>query len=202
MSESKVVYENEALDIPIKVKNGDKAKRGQEVSEQLRGVVKEEHFWAALVHALGPLMIGLAVFADGLSWLGLIFITAGIYLYYSDKSALIKYHARQALLMQVIGTFGWFALFLSGTMIWVVLLVLSIILILLLVGIILTPLVAVAYPIFVLASFMLPLSVAIFGTIGAWETWHGREFRYPYLGQWLDQRFGGLTERKQLVEIV
>ncbi|NJL94855.1 MAG: hypothetical protein HC915_14630 [Anaerolineae bacterium] len=129
----------------------------------------------------------------GMEWLWVmpILFTGGIYLYYSNKSALVKFHARQALALQVLGTFGWLLLLASGTAVWIVLLIASLILIVVVIGLLLAPLVALAYPVFILASFALPLSVLVLGLLGAVKVWNGEEnFRYPSLADLLDRYLG------------
>jgi uncharacterized Tic20 family protein len=197
---SKVTYDETAeIPVRIKAKNGTSESNNKLVNS-VNDVIGQERFWATLAHAMGPVMIALFILGDGLAWCGLMMITAGIYLYFTDKSPMIKFHARQALAAQMLGTFGWIILLISGTLIWVVALVISIILILLLIGIILTPLVFIMGPVFWMASFALPLSVALFGSIGAWEAWHGRDYRYPYLAKWLDEKFGA-TGRKEIMVV-
>lgn len=193
MSISSVKYTNDdSGEIPVRVV--EKPKRQDQPDQSLmnsaREIMAQERFWATLAHAIGPLMIAVFLFGDGLGWLGLMLITAGIYLYYNDKSALVKMHARQALAAQLIGTIGWIALLISGAMVWTVVLIISLVLILALVGLLLAPLVVVSGPLLFLASFILPLGTALFGTLGAWDAWHGRVFRYPYIADKLDKHFG------------
>lgn len=196
---SKVTYDADESQIPVHVADKPKRKNEPDLEAQLTRLVKEDRFWAALAHALGPVMMALLIFGDGLEWLGIMLITGGIYLYFSERSELIKFHARQALAAQFLGTFGWLALFLSVTAIWIVLLIISAILIVVLIGLVLLPLVIVAYPIFALASFILPLGVIPFGAIGAWECWHGRNYRYPYLADWLDRHFGVIKTKEVII---
>jgi uncharacterized Tic20 family protein len=200
---SKVKFEDEVTDIPVttreKPKNG--ASAGESLRDSMGKLMAEDRFWASLAHAMGPLMIVLLILGDGGKWLGLILITAGIYVYFANKSPMIKFHARQALAAQLLGTFGWFAVLISGTLLWGLLLLISLVLILVLIGLILAPLVAITLPIFILASFVMPLSVVVFGAIGAWETWHGRHYRYPYLADWLDEKLGTVGGRKEVTVV-
>ena len=190
MAESKVNYE----ETPVRVRIiKEKKKNGGHEPSSWRELVREERFWAAAAQALGPIMIAILVFGDGIGWLGAILITAGIYVYWNGRSAFVKHHARQALIMQLAGTFGWILMILTGTAVWVVLLLVSILLILVLVGILLTPLVALMYPVFIIASFALPLSTAFLGGRGALEAWRGNRYDYPYLADWLNERFGPVS---------
>jgi uncharacterized membrane protein len=201
MAESKVKHEDSGVHIPVhtreKAKNGTSAPLTDRVNE----LIGQERFWATLAHAMGPIMIAMLIFGDGANWLGLMLITGGIYLYFSNKSDHIKFHARQALAAQILGTFGWVALLIGGTIAWVGMLIVSILLILVLIGLVLTPLVALGYPMFLIASFLLPLGVAIFGTKGAWEAWHGRDYRYPKLADWLDKRFGDPMATPEIITV-
>ncbi len=192
--ESKVKYEaDETVDIPIKVKRKNENAVQKSHDGQI-ALFKNERFWATLAHAMGPIMIAFMFFGDGPQWLGLLAISGGVYMYYSDKSPFVKYHARQAFFMQLFGTIGWFAVFMGlifvGIPVWIVLMVVSAILIIVLVGLILLPIAIASWPLLLMASFAMPLSTAILGAIGAWETWHGRDFKYPRLADWLDKKFG------------
>ncbi len=194
--ESKISYLDESDEIPVKVVGKNKQHRPapeDKAPQTLSQLLEEDRFWATLAHALGPIMMGLVIFTDSMAWLLALMLTAGIYFYHAGKSEFVRYHARQALVLQMMGTFGWLILLLSGVAIWVVALLISTALMLVLIGFILTPIVLVAGPILFLMSFLLPLSVILFGTIGAWETWHGREFHYPYLAD----RLGKWSEGKR-----
>jgi uncharacterized protein len=181
-------------EVPVRViEKPKKSSPERNLVNSVQDLVSQERFWAATAHAISPIMIAMLFFGDSIAWLGLIFITAGIYFYYADKSPRIKMHARQALVAQLIGTVGWFAILMSGIAVWVVLLIISAVLILLLVGILLFPMVFLAGLLLMLASFVMPLGTALFGVIGAWEAWNERDYRYPRLADWLDRRFGSIN---------
>lgn len=186
-TESKIKYDGDATqDIPVNVHH---PKRKNEERHTLRDsaseLVQEERFWATLAHALGPIMMGMWMFTDG-PWVLAMVLTAGIWLYHRKSSPMVAYHARQALTLQLLGSFGWMFLVFTGAIAWSVLLVVSLVLILVLVGLILAPVVFFGGILAFFASLLLPLSVVVLGAIGAWETWHGREYRYPYIAKWLD----------------
>lgn len=194
----KISYEDSEA-IPVKVVEKPKRGEGSLSGKTLGQLMEEERFWATLAHALGPIMMAFIIFTDSPAWLLALMLTAGIYFYHAGKSDYVRDHARQALTLQLLGTFGWLALVLSGIAVWLVALMISVALMLIVIGFILTPLVAVAGPILFLASFALPLSVILFGTIGAWETWNGREFRYPYVADRLDRWTGREKQKLHLV---
>ncbi|MFP4323402.1 MAG: hypothetical protein ACLFTK_13190 [Anaerolineales bacterium] len=194
--QSNVSYEDE---VPVRVVN-----KQHNTPQNRAEDVERERLYAALAHAIGPITIALMlIFDGGLYWLGMLFFTVLIYSSYREKSALVRFHARQALAAQLLGTVGWLIAVTLGAAAWVILLMISLVLILLLVGLILTPVVAIVGPLAFLASFALPLGVAVFGAIGAWETWNGKDFRYPILADWLDNRLGKIqNEAKQSVPVV
>jgi uncharacterized Tic20 family protein len=184
--------QDESQAIPVRVKPPARA------SAPKQKLLAQPRFWGTLAHVLSPVMFLVTIFLDQafVLMIAIMVVTGSIYFYYRQKPEhrSIARQARQALAAQLMGTFGWLALIIAGTLVWVLLLLVSLLLIIVLVGLILTPLVAVAYPIFLVTSIALPLGVAVFGILGAWETWHGRDFRYPYLGAWLDKRFGDMQD--------
>lgn len=189
---SKIEYASDGQDVPVRVKPVEKRKNDERQSDNFFG---QDRFWAALAHAMGPMMVAAWVIGDGLSWMGPIFVTLGIMLYFSDKSPFVKFHARQAFALQLFGSFGTImlaiALVVIGLPVWIILLVVSALLMLVLVGFILLPIVFLAYPAAWMATFLLPLSVLVFGSIGAMKVWNGNSsYRYPWLADWLDRRVG------------
>ncbi|NJL95419.1 MAG: hypothetical protein HC915_17695 [Anaerolineae bacterium] len=100
------------------------------------------------VNGLVALMVLLFFVGDGLAWLGPILITTGIYIYTANKSALVKQHARQALAAQLIASLGWLLLLVLGFSAWGVALIFALVLVLVLVGLVLTPMVILALPFF------------------------------------------------------
>lgn len=189
-SDSKIKYEGDTTqDIPVNVhrpkRKNEEAPR-HSLRDSANDLLKEERFWATLAHALGPIMMGMWLFTDG-PWVLAMVFTAGIWLYHRNSAPMVAYHARQALALQVMGTFGWLFLVATGAVMWSILLVVSLVLILVLIGLILAPVVFVGGIMAFFASLLLPLSVIVLGTIGAWETWNGRDYRYPYLADWLDR---------------
>jgi|GEM_PF-6396843 len=185
-------------EIPVRVADKEKSATSD--------LLSQPRFWATLAHALSPIMFFFIFVGDGIFPLVFMGANLGIYLYWREKSPVVKRASEQALVAQLIGTFGWLALLLSGIAVWVVLFIISVILVIALIGIILAPLMLVALPLFVLATFALPLSAALFGVIGAWEAWNDREFRYPYLAKMMENGVGvdvvKVRSEQKAVEIV
>jgi uncharacterized Tic20 family protein len=147
-----------------------------------------ERKWAALAHSstLLTALVGLA--SGGAGVLITIFIPLFIYFAFRKRSEYVAFHALQAFTIQLVGTVGWLALLISGLVVWVALLILSAILILVLVGIVLLPLVALMLPVFILTSLVLPIGMVIYSVIAAIETWNGRDYRYPYIARWVESQ--------------
>lgn len=153
-------------------------------------LIARDTFFAFLAHIIGPIMMVVDLSKSGPQSIPFLIATATIYLYHRHKSPFVKHHARQALALQLLGTIGWFTLVLTGTAVWIVLLIVSVISILVLVGLILVPVVLVSFPLFILASLTLPTSIVVLGSIGAWRTARGHNFDYPFLAHLLDRMFG------------
>lgn len=150
-----------------------------------------ERKWAALAHGstLLTALVGLA--SGGAGVLLTIFIPLCIYFAFRKRSEYVAFHALQAFTIQLVGTVGWLALLLTGIVVWVALIILAAILILVLVGIVLLPLVALMLPIFILGSLALPVGMVIYSIIAAVETWNGRDYRYPYIARWVESQIHG-----------
>lgn len=153
-------------------------------------MIVRDAFFATLAHLIGPIMKVVDLTHDGFQSIPFLIATTLIFLYFRDKSPFITHHARQALALQLMGTIGWFILVATGTAIWIVLLIVSVISILVLVGLVLVPIVLVSYPLFILASLTLPTSIVVLGLVGAWRTARGYNFDYPFLAPLLDRRLG------------
>jgi len=170
---------------PVKVKRAGAA-----------GAVSEnERKWAALAHASTLPTAVVALASGGLGVLLTMFVPLLIYFSYRKRSEYVAFHALQAFTIQLVGTIGWLALIVVGTIVGVALLFVSVILMIVLVGIVLAPIVILAYVLFVLASFLLPIGMVIYAMIAAVETWNGHNYRYPYIARWVEGQMHGESWR-------
>ncbi|MBP8974659.1 MAG: DUF4870 domain-containing protein [Anaerolineae bacterium] len=158
-------------------------------------VSENERKWAALAHASTLLTAVVALASGGLGVLLTMFVPLLIYFSYRKRSEYVAFHALQAFTIQLVGTIGWLALIVVGTVVGVALLLVSVILMIVLVGIVLAPIVILAYVLFVLASFLLPIGMVIYAMIAAVETWNGHNYRYPYIARWVDSQMHGESWR-------
>jgi uncharacterized Tic20 family protein len=151
-------------------------------------VSENERKWAAIAHGSTLLTALLGVLSGGALVLVTMFVPLFIYFSFRKRSTFVAFHALQAFTIQLVGTIGWVALIVVGTLTWVALLIVSALLILVLVGIILLPLVILAYPVFIVLSLALPLGMVVYSVIAAVETHAGRNYRIPYISRWVESQ--------------
>lgn len=99
-----------------------------------------------------------------------------IYFAYKDRSRYVAYQSLQAILFQLVYFFG--AATLAG-----------------IVAIVSTPLVLVCIGLFglliALLLALIPIGALIYGIVAAVETYHGRDFQYWSVGQWVRKTYEG-----------
>lgn len=143
----------------------------------------QEQTWAAIAHASAILTL-IAAFTGPPVVLPLL-IPLGIYLYWRKKSEYVAFHALQAFTLQVVGTIGFLALLITGVLMLVALIIISAITI---IGIPLAIVLAIVLALFVPATFILPLGMVVYGIIAAFATNNGRNYRYPWIADWVDDQ--------------
>lgn len=150
-----------------------------------------ERKWAALAHASTLLTALVGLFSAGSGVLLTMFVPLLIYFSFRKRSEYVAYHALQAFTIQLVGTIGWLVLLISGVLIWVALFFVSILLMLVLIGFVLAPILLLLLPVFILASLALPLGMVIYSVIALVETHSGNDYRFPYIGRWVDNQMHG-----------
>jgi len=147
---------------------------------------KQERNWAALAHFSAILTLLLAIGSGGLGAIPFAFVPLVIYLSFKEKSKFVAFHAAQAVALQVVGSVGYFLFILAGilsvALVWVVSAVLVVILVGILLLILVAPLVTAAIAIAIAAA---PFVLGVLSIVGGIEAYNGREYRYPYLGNWV-----------------
>lgn len=151
-------------------------------------VSDNERKWASIAHGSTLLTALLGILSGGALVLLTMFVPLFIYFSFRKRSEFVAFHALQAFTIQLVGTIGWIALLVVGTLTWVALLIVSALLILVLVGIILLPLVILAYPVFIVLSLALPLGMVVYSVIAVVETHAGRNYRIPYISRWVESQ--------------
>jgi uncharacterized Tic20 family protein len=171
---------NEDTNNPWREIMGEVVEKRQELPALKPETTSEERTWSAIAHA--------STILTYLSGGVLIFIAFVIYLIYKDKSRYVAYQAAQAFAMQLAGTVGWLLAGLVLTIVFAVAIVISAILIVVGIGIILTPIVALLGAALYMVWTALPFAVAGVSIWATVETAGGKAFDYPYLGEWVADR--------------
>lgn len=154
-------------------------------------VTDDERLWATVAHASVWVTFLTAFVTAGFSVPLSIFIPLIIYFMFRNKSDYVAFHALQAFVLQLIGTVGALALLVVGGIAWVVGLVIALLLMLVLIGFVLAPLWGAVGILLVVAVFLMPFVMLLFGTIAAIQTYNGRDYRYPYVARWVDRQLAG-----------
>jgi len=143
---------------------------------------QHERNWAALAHLTAVLTLVIAASTAGLGHIVGLLVPLGIYLYFSNRSRYVAYHALQATVFQAVaGILYVLAAGLAGAMIataWTVTGILSVVL----VGIALMPAALALTLVAGVELVGLPALALFYSAYGAYLIYTGREFEYPVLG--------------------
>jgi uncharacterized Tic20 family protein len=157
-------------------------------SYTVAGLTDDDRLWAALAHASFLLTIVMSFVTDGWAALALVFAPLALYFSFRDKSDFIAYHALQAFAAQVIGTIGWIAILLVGSLIFAIAIAISGLASIVLIGIPFVILFSLLFVVFVVAMLFVPLAVLILSIAGALYTYSGKDFRYPFIASSIDRQ--------------
>lgn len=155
------------------------------------GLTDEEKLWAAVAHASVWLTLLTSVVSGGTLIPLSVFVPLVIYFMFRKRSDYISFHAMQSFVLQLVGTVGAFALLLVGGTVWLVGLVISLLAMAILIGFILVPVWGLVGIVLLLVTGLLPLATLLLGTIAAVETYHGRDYHYPFVARWVDRQLAG-----------
>ena len=154
-------------------------------------VSDEERLWAAIAHGSVWLTLLTGFLTVGMSVPLSIFIPLVVYFLFRQRSDFVVFHALQAFVIQLLGTVGALVLLTVGGAAWLAGMVIALLAIFLLVGAILVPLWGLVGIVLGLAVLLMPLAMLLFGTIATIETYHGRDYRYPFIARWVDRQLAG-----------
>ena len=152
------------------------------------GLSDDERLWAALAHISALLTIGVAIVTNGLAVLAMIFVPLAIYFYFRDKSNFVAFHALQAFAMQLLGTMGWVVVLVAGILVLTVGIVISALASVVLIGIPFLIVFVLLLVAFLGVMLALPFGMLIFSLIGAYQTYNGRDYRYPFIASWIERQ--------------
>ena len=151
------------------------------------GLTREEMNWAALAHGSILLTLLLGISTGGIAAILGPIVPAIIWYAFRDKSEYVEEQARQATIFQLAGLLALLALVVVGAVLvatgWVV----SAVLVVLLVGLLLLPVMAVVTLLWGVAIVALPIAQVVYGCYAAVETYSGRPFRYRWVADQIDR---------------
>lgn len=148
-----------------------------------------ERKWAALAHASTLITALLGLPSGGLMVLLTMFAPLLIYFAFRKRSEYVAFHALQAFTLQLVGTIGFLAVITVGTIVAFVLLLVSIpLLLVFLLGLVLAILTVIAWVLLMAISLAMPLGMIIYSVIAMFETWHGKNYRIPYIARWVESQ--------------
>ncbi len=155
------------------------------------GLDSDERLWASMAHLSYLFTVGTAIFTN--PWMALLvaFIPLVIYMALRNKSEFVAFHALQSFAAQIMATVGWIALLIVGTIIFGVAITISAVASIVLIGIPFVLLFILLYILFVLAMILVPFAMIVTAIIAAYNTYNGRDFRYPFLANWIDRQSVG-----------
>ena len=146
------------------------------------GPTQHERNWAALAHLTAVLTLIIAASTAGLGHIVGLLVPLAIYIYFSNRSRYVAYHALQATVFQAVaGILYVLAASLAGAMIalaWTVSGMLAVVL----VGIALMPAALALTLVAGVELVGLPALALFYSAYGAYLIYKGQEFDYPVLG--------------------
>jgi uncharacterized Tic20 family protein len=160
-------------------------------SVPLAGLSVDERLWAGIAHGSFLLTLLAAILMDGWAALAMVFVPLAIYFSYREKSDFVAFHALQAFAAQIVGTVGWAAFLVIGSIVFALAITIAGLASVVLVGIPFVILFSLLYVVFVMAMLAVPVGVFILALIGAVNTYNGRDLRYPMIARWIDRQVSG-----------
>ncbi|MBK8027834.1 MAG: DUF4870 domain-containing protein [Chloroflexi bacterium] len=154
-------------------------------------VSDDERLWAAVAHASAWITLFGGIVSIGAVLPVSIFIPLVIFFIFRKKSEYIAFHALQAFVLQLVGTVGAAALLAVGGVVWGIGMVVALIAVMAVVGFVLVPLWGFVGLGLLAVVLLLPLSMVFYGTLGAIESFRGRDYRYPVISRWIDRQLHG-----------
>ncbi len=186
---------SQAMEFPAKAKNDDDSSWWRKVTMPPKhryaeraidhtGVSEQEKNWAAMAHATSILTL-LFLIGGGPAVVLPLLLPLGIYLYHRSRSNYVAFHALQAFTMQTVGTIGAMLLLATGSVALSLLIVITAITI---IGIPIAVALAFVLVGLVFVTLSMPVLMVIYGCIAAYAASKGRNYRYPYIADWVDDQ--------------
>lgn len=147
-------------------------------------LTQTERNWATLAH-LTALLTGLAgLYTGGMGAVVALLIPLGMYVYFSNRSQYVAYHALQATAFQALGGVALVLTLVVGLMVLAGTWIVTGLLALVLVGLALLPVALVLTLAGVLGVVGLSTALVVYPLWGARQARAGEAFEYPVIGRW------------------
>lgn len=164
-------------------------RKGRPLSYSTLDISNEERLWAGIAHGSVAFTLLTGLLSGGFVVPFSIMLPLVLYFVFRTRSDYVAFHAMQSFVLALSGTVGLLLLFIVGSITWVVGLIVALLLMLVLVGFILVPLWLIVGVVLGLAGSVLPIGIFILSLIAAFETYNGRDYRYPFIAPWVDRQF-------------
>ncbi|MCB9437773.1 MAG: DUF4870 domain-containing protein [Anaerolineales bacterium] len=161
-------------------------------------VEDSERLWAMLAHASALISI-IALFSSGPGVVFALLIPLGIYLIFRRRSEYVAYHALQAFTAQTLATIGAFTVLIAGSIVLTFLIVVSALFSIILIGIPFLIIFVLLFMALLAVTLSAPFVMLIYSMIAAHAAWSGRNYRYPYVADWVDDQLNNGMLRPQMV---
>lgn len=186
----------EAVDPPLEDKPKRRPRLEMPLGEMPRSystlnISDDERLWATIAHASAWVTLIGGIASIGAVLPISIFIPLAIYFAFRRRSDFVAFHALQAFVLQLFGTVGALLVLAVGGLVWLVGLVVVLLAMVVLIGFVLVPLWGLVGLALGLVVALMPLVMVFFSTIAAIETYNGRDYRYLFIGRWVDRQLAG-----------
>lgn len=154
------------------------------------GLAGDERTWSSLAHLSFLLTLGAGI-VNGFFPLVLMFIPLVIYFSFRDRSRFVAFNALQGFASQLVMIVGWPIMFIVGTLIYGIAMLIAGVASIVLIGIPFLLLFTALYLLFVGGMLLLPVAMSILSLMGAYHNYTGKDFRYPFIANWIDRQSSG-----------
>jgi uncharacterized Tic20 family protein len=149
---------------------------------QESAATQSERNWAMLAHLTALLTVLVGLHSGGVGSVVALLVPLGMYLYFRERSPYVAFHALQATVFQASIGIAWVVVgAIAGTVLagaWIVTGLLSVVL----VGLLLVPFALGLTFLTVIMLLALPVLGLVYPVRGAYLTYSGRPFEYPWVG--------------------
>jgi uncharacterized Tic20 family protein len=159
---------------------------GRPLSYSTLDLTDEERLWASIAHGSAALSLIAGVLSGGIGVVVGILAPLVIYFAMRTRSDYIAFHALQAFVFSLAATVGVLVLGIVGSILWGLGWIVVALLLLVLVGFLLIPVWLIVGVLLFAGLTILPIAMFVLSLIAAFQTFGGRDYRYPFVAPWVD----------------